>query len=46
MAAGRMMLCREPYMPFWYLPDDPVYTSESSLEPPCRECHEEAGVEP
>lgn len=42
----RVLLCREPFLPFWYLPGGRVQTNENSLDALRREFLEEVGVEP
>lgn len=46
IADGRVLLCRSPELPFWYIPGGRVHTGESSLDALRRELAEEIGVEP
>lgn len=42
----RVLLCRSPELPFWYVPGGRVHTGESSHDALKRELAEEIGVEP
>ena len=42
----RVLLCREPNLPFWYLPGGRVHTSESSPDALRREFLDEVGAAP
>ena len=46
IAQDRVLLCREPYLPDWYMPGGRVHTSESSPDALRREYLEEVGVKP
>ena len=46
IAGDRVLLCREPALPFWYLPGGRVHANESSPDALRREIYEELGLEP